>query len=359
MTYSTKNSRLPDNQDEISIRKLILTLVSFTKKVLSNWYLIAIAALLVGVWQYFKFDKIVETYPARIKMLVGRQGIDKDGKLEMEIFSKLMSTQQILIKIFLQPIDNKPNAAILINHYLDTYFELKPEELNDEIPYGFQFENTVIDSMTIDERLVLQHIISKISTPVSDFSDGFVSVSGDFSLGIITINISSASEELSLILLNKLQEEIETLILGNAVFADQAAYNRISKKTDSLSTSYKALYASLNKYRDRRARLLKTEKPKEREIRYLEKKVHKYEAQADLTKTAYLAALEMLNVTQVDLDKNKLKIQVLDRSFAPLQAYKPNAIRAAVKGGIAGSFIMVILIISIGLFVEIRKELFA
>lgn len=356
MTVNSGETIIGGNKDEISIRSLLLALFSFVKLLLKNWYWVLLVTFLAGAWSYTKTAKIKDVYPAKIKFLINRQEINEQNKVMLEAFSRLMNTQQIFIKVLLSPISDEVDAPLLINEYLKTYFELKPEELDVLIPKGYEISNRELEKMSPTERLVLKKVLNKISQPMADYTDGFVSVDGDYNLGFITINVSTASEELSLLLSNTLYKEIKSLLFMEANFSDQGAFDKISSETDSLSTAYRGLYTNLNKYKDRRERLLKKEKVNPKDVIYLEKKIHRLEVNADLVKTSYLAALEMLYVSQVDLEKGQLKFQEVERSFSPIAPYRPNPIVAGVKSGIMGGIGISFLLIAISIGKRIVKE---
>ena len=351
--------------DEISVRKLMLTLIDYSKMILGNWYWAILGSLLLGGYSFHSASQIIDTYPARVKLFVSPQQVSKNNAILVEIFSKLVNTQQMLIKVFLRPVIVDDTPSILINEYLSTYFELNPSGLPDDIPVDFKFEHTDLKEMNRTERHVLNQVIAKVSTPISDYSDGFVSLSGDFNMGFITINISSPSEELSLLLLDEFYKTTEELLLGNAVFANKQAYENLATETDSLSSVYKKAYISLNKYQDRRGRLLKkigkdtlNDKKSNAEIKYLEKKIHRLSADVEISKTGYLAVLEQQKSAQLDLDQSAIIIQELEHSLAPLAPYRPQAKVAAIKGGMLGGIAVVVLLILIAVFREIKKELY-
>ncbi len=351
--------------DEISVRKLLLKLITYLQLIIKSWYWVALGSLLLGSYFFYTTYKLVDTYPASIKVFVNFPKVDKNNAIMTEVFSKLMNNQQLLFRVFLKPqVENDPTSSV-INTYLANYFELNPSGLPSKIPNNFQFKNNEVDKMDRAERQVLNDVIAKVSTPISDFSDGFISISGDFKFGFITINVSSPSEKLSILLIDEIYSEINKLLLNKFSFANQSAFSALSTETDSLSNHYKKTYLVLNKYKDKRGRLLELgsdEKPLTAKqisaINYIEKKIHRLSVDAEISKTGYLAALEHQKIAQLDRDQSAITIEELERSISPIVPFRPDHKLAAAKGGFSGGIFIVVLLIIFTMFKEVRKELY-
>ncbi|MFK7935398.1 MAG: hypothetical protein AB8G22_17925 [Saprospiraceae bacterium] len=342
--------------DEISIRSLILTSRDMLFLVIRRWYLILLGALLLGGYQFYQFRKIKPTYPALVKLLVRPQNVANENKLLVQIYSKLINSRSLLEDLFLTPVDELKPDQLLINEYLQTYFTYKPEGLSGDIPTDFQFEHSELPDLNLKEKQVFKLVMDKVITPMSDFTDGFVSITTEDALGFITINISSPTEELSLQILELLVIKAEKLLVDNTVFAPKLAFKNLQTQTDSLAASYKESYYQLNKRRNSYQRELKLENPKDAELKYLEKKIHRLEADTEIEKTKYLASLEQMKIAQVDMDQKSLLIQQIERTYAPIQSYQPSAKRAAIKGAIGGGAFFVFLIVLFQIYRNVVAE---
>lgn len=369
MINSNQASIQHSRSDEISVKLLLLKLIAYTQLLLKYWYLILLSVLALGGYNYYHAAQLIDTFPAKIKLFVNHPKVDKNNTVLLEGLSKLMNTQQILLQVFLKPLEKKGFSNSIVNSYLNAYYALNPKGLSEKIPQGFQFREHELSKMSQEERFALSEILKKVQTPLSDYSDGFVSISGDFKLGFITLNVSTPSGELSILLVEELYAEIKEMLLGKAVYARHSAFSNLSIETDSLAEAYKKVYYDLNKYKDRRGRLLedaKDEKSPDKspdksllnQIKYLEKKIHRLSAEAEISKTGYLAALEQQKVAQLDRDQNRISVEVLERSFSPIEAFRPSVELATAKGGIMGGIGMSVLLIFIAILGEVRKELF-
>lgn len=341
--------------DEISVRNLVLSIRKHIRLLIRRWYLILLASMLGGGYFYKKVENIQQTFPAKVRLLIRPQNIAKENKLMVQIYSRLINSPTFLQSLLLEKVG--PEKELLINKYLNTYYLHKPGELSADIPEGFQFKNDKLSTLVLEEKKVFKIIMDKISTPMSDFTDGFVSISTDEALGFITINISSPTEELSLTLLDRLCQMTEKMLSDNTVFAPKIAFDKLEIETDSLAKAYKEDYYQLNKYRDNYSRKLKEEEPNIKEVKYLEKKIHRYEVEAEMSKTRYLAALEQLKSSQVKMDQKTLLIQQLERTYPPIAPYEPSAKKAGIKGTIIGGAILVFILVLGSIWKTIQEEI--
>lgn len=357
MVQESSDNRYISPPDEISVKEFLRTLISYTKLILKRWYLIVLVFIIFSGYEYKQISQIKSTYPAKSVLFIRPQDIAKENQLYIKIFAQLINSRNLLESTFIKKVTIDETSDLLINHYLKTYYKNKPEEITPDIPFGFRIKSTTLAELDIEERKVFNLAIDKIIKPVAGFEDGFISISANFELGFITISLSSPTEALSLAIISELQKEGIDVFKKSADFADNKAFSNIDSETDSLSNLYKKTYLKLNDYRDRRGRELKKEEPSDSNIKYLEKRIHKYEVRAEIYKTHYLAALEQAKAAQVSLDQNALLIHEMERSTAPIRAYKPSPKVAGIKFGIIGAFLMVFLIVGTRIYFNIAEEL--
>ncbi|MBX2875000.1 MAG: hypothetical protein KTR30_22945 [Saprospiraceae bacterium] len=261
-------------------------------------------------------------------------------------------------ELLLEKIDSIPEDSLLINRYLQAFHEHKPEGLDPEIPTGFQFENDTIPEFTLQEGKVFKLVLDKISTPINDYSDGFVTFGIDEKLGVIAISVSTPDPELSLKIIDILQEKTVQRIDRNTLFSPEVAYEKMSIETDSLADNYRTIYYELNRTRDTYERYLKQPDSliSEPRRKAMHNKIIRLEVEAEINKTGYLASLEQLKVSKIDMDNETVLMQLVDKTIPPIDPYQPSAKVAAVKGGIGGFALALFLIVSFKLFKDVLRE---
>lgn len=312
----------------------------------------------LGILQYRKISKVKRTYPANVQISVLPHKIEKEFKTLIQIYTRLLNSRMLMRELLLEKIDSLNADSLLINRYLQVYFDHKQEGLDPEIPIGFQFQNDTIPDFTLQEGKVFKLVLDKISTPVNDYSDGFVNFGIDEKLGVIAISISTPEPELSLLIIDILLEKTIQRIDKNTLFSPQVAFEEMAFETDSLADNYRKIYYELNRTRDTYERYLKQPDSliSEPRRKAMHNKIIKLEVEAEINKTGYLASLEQLKLAKVDMDNETVLMQLVDKSIPPLDFYKPSAKVAAVKGGIGGFALALFLIVSFKLFKDVLRE---
>ncbi len=312
----------------------------------------------LGILQYRKISKVKPTYPANVQISVLPHKIEKEFKTLIQIYTRLLNSKMLMRELLLEKIDSIPTDSLLINRYLQVYYDHKPEDLDPDIPVGFLFEHDTIPDFTLQESKIFKLILDKISTPIGGHVDGFVSFGIDEKLGVIAISTSTPDPELSLIIIDFLLEKTIQRIDKNTLFSPQVAYEEMAAETDSLADNYRRLYYDLNKSRDTYERYLKQPDSliSEPYRKSMHNKILRLEVEAEINKTGYLASLEQLKGAKIDMDNETVLMQLIDKTLPPIDYYKPSAKVAAVKGGIGGFALALFLIVSFKLFKDVLRE---
>lgn len=355
---SDPNKNYARKPDEISIRALLLKAWEYFLFVLKRWYVIALFTLLLGALQYKKIVKVKPTFPANVQMSILPHDIAKEFKTLIQIYTRLLNSKMLMREILLEKIDTLGTETLIINQYLNLYFQHKPEDLDPEIPNGFQFKNETIPTFTPLERAVFKLVLDKISTPLGNYKDGFVSFGIDEKLGLISISTSTPDPVFSIQIIDLLLQKTIARIEKNTLFSPKVAYEQMAVETDSLARSYRNIYYELNTTRDRYERYLNLPDSliDERQRAAMHSKIIRLEVEAEINKTDYLASLEQLKVAKIDMDNETVLIQLIDRTMLPIEAYQPSPKSAAIKGGIGGFALALFLIVSFKLFSDVLKE---
>ncbi|MEO1626137.1 MAG: hypothetical protein AAFV25_13350 [Bacteroidota bacterium] len=219
--------------DEISLRDLILKIQEYLWLPLRYWYWLVLAALPLGIYNYYSFSKIKPTYGVRVSLFVKTRQSIKDNALTAQIFARYAAASSAVENTLGKRVSISGREDFMINHYLESFFFYKPEELPPSIPADFQFAHMQVDSFNLQERQVYNQIVRKASTPKRDFTDGFVSSSIDTKLGFITINFSSPTEELSLRFIETMQKAMQELYIRNTLYGKKEAVEHLREKADS------------------------------------------------------------------------------------------------------------------------------
>ncbi len=348
-----ENAKRPD---DISVRGLLLKAKEYLLLLLRRWWLIALFAFLFGGQSFYSVRQIKPVYPAELTLLVNTQNTAKENKNRVLVFSRFVTSRKVFEKILLEPTDSL-GGALLINEYLQTYFELKPEGLSNEIPVNFSFAHAHQSNFTPTEKLVFKRIVEKISTYEAGYADGFVSVSLEETLGLITFGIATPDADLTIQIIEKLSAHFQYLIFTYSSFAETNAYKEAKMSSDTLENEYRTISSKINKAKNNYQYLLKKNNNiTNSETLFRAEEIEYLEAEADMCKAKYLENLKQLKVAQNAMNLSKPIVEVIKQTLPPLEDYKPSALRAALKFGMVGAFLMIILIILHKVFMDILEE---
>lgn len=348
-----ENAKRPD---DISVRGLLLKAKEYLLLLLRRWWLIALFALLFGGQSFYSVRQIKPVYPAEVTLLVNTQNTAKENKNRVLVFSRFVTSHKVFAQILLEPTDSL-GGTLLVNKYLKTYFELKPEGLSNEIPANFLFSHSHQADFTQIEKVVFKRIIEKISTYEAGYADGFVSVSLEETLGLITFGIATPDADLTILIIEKLNAYFQNLIFDYSSFAETTTYKNLKLESDTLENKYRIIASSLSRVRNNYQNLLRMNGDTiTNEVSKKAKQIEFLEVEADIYKSKYLVTLKELKFAQNKMNMSKPIVEVIKQTLPPLENYKPSALRAALKFGMVGAFLMIVLIILHKVFMDILEE---
>jgi len=348
-----ENTKRPD---DISVRGLLLKAKEYLLLLIRRWWLIALFACLFGGQSYYSVRQIKPVYPGELTLLVNTQNTAKENKNRVLVFSRFVTSHKVFEEILLEPAGSL-GGDLLINKYLETYFKFKPEALSEDIPDQFVFSHNNQAEFTDAEALVFKEIVKKISTHESGYADGFVTVSVEETLGLITFGIATPDADLTMLIIAELKQHFQDLIFNYAAFAETNTYKDLKIESDTLESQYRIIANRLSRARNIYQNILRVNKDsitaeatkKARQIEFLE-------VEADIYKSKYLVTLKELKISQNNMNMKIPIVEVLRQTLPPLEYYKPSALRAALKFGIVGAFLIVVLIILHKVFMDILEE---
>jgi len=342
--------------DDISVRGLLLKAKEYLLLLFRRWWLIILFAFLFGGQSFYSVRQVKPVYPGEIVLLVNTQNIAKENKNRVLVYSRFLTSRKVFEEILLEPVDSL-GSELLINKYLSVYSQLKPEGLSEDIPNNFHFSHNKQSDFTEIEAIVFKEIVEKISTYESGYADGFVTVSIEESLGLITFGIASPEAELTMLIINKLNLHFQNLIYSLSSFAETNAYNNMKANSDAIEAQYQSIFSKLNKAKNNYQNLLEKNNNKiTSETLFRAEEIEYLQADIDLCKAKYLENIKQLKVAERAMNMSKPIVKIIKQSLPPLEFYKPSPLRAALKFGMVGAFLMIVLIILHKVFMDILEE---
>ena len=321
----------PRTPDEITLRQLLLQSQEYLRYFFRYWYLPVIGGLLFAAFSYYQKKDVKPTYNAKIAALFRMDASAKNNAAIVQVFSKVAQSRLVAENTLFDKVNIGGKEDYFINHYLKIYQDTYPNFIPYQLPPDFSFTNNNILEFDELHRRVLNRIVKKITTQEADFSDGFIHASMEEKVGLLTINFSSPSEELSAFFVEYLAENLKGVYEEAVLYPKQEGFDILSQQIDSLRTEIKTNYAHLINYKKAKkdgktygsTRFLGTE------IKTLEFDIEMGKRQLDNLQQQYAHASR-------ELGQETPAIIVTERPVLPLEAYSPSRIWFIVKGLVIG-----------------------
>ena len=276
MNNEPQEARHP--KDDITLKYLLISLKSNFLEIVKNWKLIVILLAIALFYQTLSFLNTLDRYPAKLSFMVnedpgqqynaingvlGQFGLGaptSDYNLDkiLELVKSRRISQSVLMSYAL--IDDR--NELLANHYIEHLVNLDKWDrsrwytnlLSKDSSVGelrdFKFRNDSIDYSDQLENKALKKIYRDM---VGNQERGIVgSLKSDYSesSGIMSIEISTYNEALSIALTNMYFEKLSDFYIEKSIEKQKKTYDIIKTKYDSISTALRGAELALANFRD-------------------------------------------------------------------------------------------------------------
>lgn len=350
---SNQTSNQYKQEDEVSLKEMILKLNEFWRELWKNWLLIGI--ITIPFVAYFFYDAYTSPakYTAPITFMVteddgggggglasiaGQFGFNIGGGSEFnkDKIVALAKSGKIVFPVILDTVEIQGVRDLLGNHLIDI-FELREKwRKNEDIPHMHDFRFAISDRQAFDRpsNSALKACYALIIG--TEEIDPLVKCGYEPDTGILKLAATSTSSELSYFVTNRIYENLRTFYILQQTAPQEQSLRTLQAKADSIVglISQKELTLAnlkdsnknliLNRYRLKEARLM-------REIPALAEQ--------------YKVLLTNVESTDFILKNNTPVFQTIDQPFFPLKRSNTSVIRALILGGIIGLFFAISFVI--------------
>lgn len=355
MQSSEPQTFLDRKSDEISVKMLIIRTRAYLRFLGRYWYLIFLAAFPLAFKNYTELSKILPTYNAKTILLIKTQTTMKDNAIISQIFARLANARKVISGVLLSPTEIDGKEDLLLNHYIRVYQETYPGLFEPTVEEGFRLSKTDPSSFNRNELLVFDFILDKTTTPLRDFSDGFVTISNEEKLGFININISTPDESLSLRFNELLYKKLDLLYQENVLHADKDGIRYLVNKADSIKTVFDKTFSYLLKKRNQYERLVKR-RDSTTNLSYRAQQIEKLEVEVSFLKEDFLDYGEKIKEAELEANNNAPLIMIVEQSLPPLDPFRPSPKVSAIKGAIIGIALMIFILIAWKMYKDLVAE---
>ncbi|MEY4902687.1 MAG: hypothetical protein RLZZ292_502 [Bacteroidota bacterium] len=346
-----QNTNIEAASDEITLKELIVKVKEYFQEVKRNWFLVGIFCTLgVAALLYKYFTDPVE-YKATMTFMVnspeggsgmagaasilsslGMGGAEKDNLDKILAMSKSM---RIINETVLTKAKVDGEYDFLANHLIKRYeYHTKAWKKDPDLK-DFLFKRSNTDSFSLIERKAIKAIFAQVAG--SEKVEGLMSNSQSRQTQIMTMNVTTTSDELSVALTRALFETLSAFYIDKATQREKETFRLVKTKADSIKRALNGSDYAAAKFEDtHRGLFMETVKVPNRQLG----------RDVGRLTMMYGEAIKNLEMSDFALKNRTPYVQPIDEPFSPIKAadrsWKRAIIIGLALGGILGSLYVII-----------------
>ncbi len=345
---------MSEEYKELRLKDVILYFLDIIKYLKSKFFYILGIGLLSFAFFAYNASKSKSMYSEKLTFMMDEKtgneipGLDLLGNLfgkgggSDNNFGKILElfeSKRIIHNTFFTKINVKGKNDFLVNHLIDFYGLNRL--IDDHKKYGLidswaeglrnsnlKFSNSVIDSFSNDEGLLLQLCYEKINGNPNSGLEPLLTSDFNVESGIMTITMKSESQEITLAVLNNVYEQLSEFFIDRTIEKQQKTFNIVKAKKDSIEYALKRKEFSLADFKDRNRNLVTVKG-------YLDQA--RLEREVQVLGLMYAEIIKHYETTDFSLKNKTPVVQIIDKPRSPILPSKPSSISKGIFGFIIGS----------------------
>ena len=332
------------NNDEISLKDLILRIQEFWRELWRNWWLIALICIPFVGYFAFKAFKAPDKFTPEIKFIVegqdgasfgglggllGSFGFGRSGggninpyKIAEVAKSKELMNEVIFVK--------SPDGKYVANELIEVY-EMN-EGWSKDLPemQNFRFGHDSIENFTVIENIALRSIFDKVLPNKKGTNNPLVTLVFNEETGTFSIAASTIDENISFLLLNTTYDKLKFFFEEKILDEKITTRDLLKSKTDSLQGLINSKINSLAKFEDTNRGLISKRA-----------QINKAQLQSEIKglTTAYAESIRNYEIADYSYRNSKPLFLKIDYSLSPLRAESQSVLRGVIIGGLVGGLL--------------------
>jgi len=337
-------------EDEITLKELILKIKEFFWEVVRNWKWVVLIVIPFVTFFMYKAVSTPVTYEAELTFMVneddggGMGGVSailgqfgfgggRGGKNNLDKILELAKSRHIVQQIMFDTISINGRSDIISNHIISFYDYHNKWEKDTTGLRQFLFTKNAGFSRT--ENKVIKILYKRIVG--SSEVEALVSTGINKDTGIMTFSSTTVNEGLSIQLCNLIYDKLSTFYINTTIEKQQQTFDVMQQKVDSIKNAMKRTEYELANFRDSNAGLYTT-KAKMREIQ-LQRDVR-------VLNEMYAVSLKNFEIADFSLKNKTPFIQVIDMPIEPLKIKEESVVKNLIIGGVLGGFFSIFFLMS-------------
>jgi len=339
-------------RDDLTLKEVILTAREYFWYLWRNkwWFLLALA-IGAGVGVYRAISTPI-TYTAEMTFMInedegsdiggigavlGQFGLGTAGGSEynLEKIAKLAKSRRIvhaaiLDSIFLDGTDDLIANHIIKRYKLEEFW--KAEESIAQI--DFKLSNSTPESFSRAEHLVLNKVYNMVVGTTN--SEGFFNLRFSEMTGILSMSTTTNVEELSIQLTKDLYESLSEFYVTKSIEKQQATFDQLDAKRDSIEALLKSKEYELASFGDRTLGVT---------TRVGNLRQGRIRREVSILTIMFGEATKNLETADFLLKNAKPFFQVIDNVYYPVKRNKVSKLKAGIIFGLVFVFIAILFLI--------------
>ncbi len=330
--------------NEVSLKDIFLSLNVFLKELIRFWWIILIGAALGAAYFGYQSYTTKPVYTANLTFMLNEESGQSMGtavssllgrfggsaaKYNLEKILALSRARVIIEQVLFAKTNLNGKKDYIANHFIDIYeINEKNKKLNKP---EVKFSHGDVDKFNENESYQLINIYNLLVG-----SKGILSASTNEKSGIMSLQLQSTNEDLSIVTVDTLFAKLSQYYIDKSVEKERLTYNLLRRRVEQL-------YGQMNNQMTSAVTI------EDKSLGVWEQKTRlpqiKYERDTRISAVLYGEALKNLELADFSLKTKTPFIQILDSPLAPLEVKASSKKRSIIIGILLGSLVMAIIII--------------
>lgn len=336
--------------DEITLKELILKLQEFAREIWSNKFVIAAVSIFIAglfIANTLRKDVIYES-AISFTLLGGKTkptvayspyGDMEFGFVESNKIKELARSSRIMYNVLLSFVSVDGKSDFISNHLIDIYQLNQEWSKENVIPKlsldAYRFTTSDLRAFKEKDFRAINTVHELTSGNTLKSEKGLVNLNYDDKSDIFNLNVKSLNSDLSDVLSKLIYDELSDFYLNETVAKPKEAFEKISNEADSTlillnSTERKLAFAN-----DRNRGLTSS-------INQIN--INKLSSEVERLRSAYNQLFESKQRLAFSLSQDQADFQIIDQTYIPIPE-KPSLLKNTLIGLFLGAFLSTIYII--------------
>ena len=346
MTDIPEHQRSIYQDDEITLKELILKIQEYWRELWKNWLLIGLICVPFVAYKLYDAFTTPVVYPGTLTFMVdedegnrlspfagvlGQFGLGGGGtgKYNLDKILEISKSRRVLQMALFSKSKVQGKEDYLANHLIRQFeFHEKWEDDTTGMK-DFLYTHGEVPQFTKNENKALKSLLGLLNG--NDREPGIYKTSYDEDTGIMSLRFNGRSQDITIGFLDTMFVRLSSYYVEKTIEKSENTYRIIKEKADSLAQELAAVEFELAQFLDRNRNIYSVTEGKLKEGR-LTTKVSRLQAM-------YGEAIRNLEISELNLRNKEPFITLIDSPIEPLAPQRKSLILALIIGGILGVMI--------------------